>query len=69
LPDKIEYFKNTIGVKGVQANGSLGAAGTVLTSNGATTYWGPGGSDSNLDGGGPYSVYGGVLLDVDGGGI
>lgn len=36
---KTEYFLNDIGVKGIVANNSVGAAGEVLASNGSSTYW------------------------------
>lgn len=68
--DKIEHFNQTIGVKGVSANGSLGANGNILTSNGTSTFWGPGGGGGygNIDGGHPDSVYGGIE-NLDAGGV
>jgi len=39
LATKTEFFNNTIGVKGVNANGTVGTSGQVLTSNGSAVYW------------------------------
>ncbi len=39
MATKTEFFNNTIGVKGVNANGTVGTSGQVLTSNGSATYW------------------------------
>jgi len=43
-------FSNTVFFNAVSANGSLGTAGQVLTSNGSDTYW------SNVSGGGGTSI-------------
>jgi len=39
---KTKHFQNDIGVEGIVANGSIGAPGNALLSDGVKTYWGPG---------------------------
>jgi hypothetical protein len=46
--DIIHLF-NDLAVKGISANGTFGANGQVLTSNGSIVYWGVGGGSSQIN--------------------
>ena len=60
---------NTLTVRAISANGSVGTAGQILTSNGTVSYWATGGGGSTNPGGADTQIQfndGGVFNGIDG---